>query len=184
MATNEPIHVAITRRVKPGYEAEFQKILREFLQASFAHSGVQGANMIIPLHGSSSPEFGILRTFANSRERDDFYKSPMFKAWEKRIKPMIEGDPVCHQFNGLEAWFRSPQNRPPVWKMAIATYLGVLPVIMGLSLTLGSLLSSWNFVLKNIVFNACVVALLTWIVMPLITHVLHDWLYSQEGKKS
>ena len=36
-----PIHVAITRRVRPGCEAEFQKALREFLQTSFAHGGVQ-----------------------------------------------------------------------------------------------------------------------------------------------
>ena len=64
--------------------------------------------------------------------------------------------------------------------MAVATYLGVVPVIMGLSLTLGPLISSWNFVLNNLVFNAFVVALLTWVVMPLITRVLHGWLNSKE----
>ena len=37
-----PIHVAITRRVKLGCEAEFQRALREFLQASFNHDGVLG----------------------------------------------------------------------------------------------------------------------------------------------
>jgi len=51
--------------------------------------------------------------------------------------------------------------------MAIATYLGVVPVVMGLALTLGLLTHSWNFVLNNLVFNAFVVALLTWVVMPL-----------------
>jgi antibiotic biosynthesis monooxygenase (ABM) superfamily enzyme len=28
------------------------------------------------------------------------------------------------------------------------------------------------------------VALLTWIVMPLVTRALHDWLHSNEGKTS
>src|SRR5678815_5184402 len=37
---------------------------------------------------------------------------------------------------------------PPLWKMAIATYLGVVPVIMGVALTLGRLIASWNFVLN------------------------------------
>ncbi len=60
--------------------------------------------------------------------------------------------------------------------MAIATYLGVVPVIMGLALTLGRLIRSWNFVLNNLVFNAFVVALLTWVVMPLITRILDPWL--------
>jgi antibiotic biosynthesis monooxygenase (ABM) superfamily enzyme len=60
--------------------------------------------------------------------------------------------------------------------MAIATYLGVLPVVMVLALTLGRLIGSWNFIVNNIVFNAFVVALLTWVVMPLITRALDAWL--------
>jgi antibiotic biosynthesis monooxygenase (ABM) superfamily enzyme len=176
---NEPIHIAITRRIKPGSEAEFQKLLQEFFKTSFAHIGVHGASMLVPPPGSSSPEFGILRTFANAQERDAFYASPMFKTWEDQIKPLTEGDAVHRELTGLEAWFRSPQNPPPRWKMAIATYLGVVPVIMGLSLTIGPVVRSWNFILNNLVFNACVVALLTWVVMPLITRILHRWLHSK-----
>ena len=176
---NETIHIAITRRVKPGCEAEFQKLLQEFFKTSFAHIGVHGASMLVPPPGSSSPEFGILRTFANAQERDAFYASPMFKTWEDQIKPLTEGEPVHRQLTGLEAWFRSPQNPPPRWKMAIATYLGVVPVIMSLSLTIGPVVRSWNFVLNNLVFNACVVALLTWLVMPLIARILHRWLHSK-----
>jgi antibiotic biosynthesis monooxygenase (ABM) superfamily enzyme len=66
--------------------------------------------------------------------------------------------------------------------MAIATYLGVVPVIMTLALTLGPLIRSWNFVLYNLVFNACVVALLTWVIMPLITRALRGWLTGGEQK--
>jgi quinol monooxygenase YgiN len=95
-----PIHVAIIRRARPGCEAEFQHALREFFQASFAHGGVLGATMIVPPPGSDSREFGILRTFADEKERDDFYASPIFKTWDEKCRP-------------LEAWFRSPQN-PPV----------------------------------------------------------------------
>ncbi len=176
---NAPIHVAITRKIKPGAEAEFQAALKDFFTTSFGHAGVQGASMLVPPPGSSSPEFGILRTFANAQERDAFYASPMFKTWEDRIKPLTEGEPVHRQLTGLEAWFRSPQNPPPRWKMAIATYLGVVPVIMGLSLTLGPLIRSWNFVVNNLVFNACVVVLLTWVVMPLIIRILNRWLHSE-----
>ena len=63
--------------------------------------------------------------------------------------------------------------------MAVATYLGVLPVVIGLALTLGPLIESWHFVLKNVVFNACVVVLLTWVVMPLITQALRRWLQAE-----
>jgi|SRR5882672_4539757 len=177
-----PIHIAITRRVRPGCEAEFQQALLEFMQASFSHNGVSGVSMLTPPPGSDTREFGILRTFHNEQERDAFYKSPMFKGWEERARKLTEGEPVHRQLQGLEAWFRSPYNPPPRWKMAIATFLGVFPIAMALNLTLGRAIRSWNFILSSALFNACVVSLLTWIVMPIITGALHRWLRSGEGK--
>lgn len=177
-----PIHVAITRRVKPGCEAEFQAALREFFQASFAHGGVLGATMIVSAPGSDSREFGILRTFAGERERDEFYASPLFKAWEKKCEPLTESNSWTHRpLHGLEAWFRSPQLPPPRWKMAVATFLGVFPLAMALNLTLGPLISQWHFVARNAMFNAAVVTLLTWGIMPLVARVLHGWLHRSEA---
>ena len=178
-----PIHVAITRRVRPGCEAEFQAALREFFQTSFAHGGVQGASMLTPPPDSDSREYGILRTFASEAERDAFYASPMFAAWEARARTLTEGEPVYRQLHGLEAWFRSPHNPPPRWKMAAATFCGVFPLAMALNLALGPVIQSWNFVLRNAVFNACVVVSLTWVVMPLVARLLHGWLNPQTQKK-
>src|SRR6185369_3372690 len=113
--------------ILPGCETEFQQALREFLQASFAHGGVQGASMLTPPQGSDSREYGILRTFANEQERDAFYASPMFKAWEERARELTEGEPIYRPLHGLEAWFRAP-HPPARWKMAVATFLGVFPV--------------------------------------------------------
>ena len=177
------IHIAITRRVKPGCEAEFQQGLQEFFQTSFAHGGVQGASMLTPTPGSDSREYGILRTFASETERDAFYESPMFKAWEERARTLTEGEPVYRQLHGLEAWFRSPGNPPPKWKMAVATFIGVFPLAMILNLTLGPVISEWPFVPRNAAFNAFVVALLSWAVMPGVTRLLHGWLQPQSRTK-
>jgi antibiotic biosynthesis monooxygenase (ABM) superfamily enzyme len=179
-----PIHVAITRRVRPGHEAEFQQALREFFQASFAHGGVLGATMIVPPPGSDSREFGILRTFADEQERDDFYASSIFKAWEKKCEPLTETNSWTHRpLHGLEAWFRSPHTPPPRWKMAAATFLGVFPTAGTLSLTLGAAIRPWPFVLSSVVFNAAMVAMLTWVVMPLVTRALHRWLHSENDNQ-
>jgi hypothetical protein len=59
--------------------------------------------------------------------------------------------------------------------MPVATFLGVFPVGMIVNLTLGPVLQSWPFVLGNAVFNACVVALLTWVVMPMVRRLLRRW---------
>src|SRR5262249_53324835 len=108
-----------------------------------------------------------------------FRTSPEYLAWNQLATELTEGRGHVEELTGLESWFTLPGEalHPlPRWKMAIATYLGVVPVVMVLSLTLGPLIGSWNFVLSNAVFNAFVVALLTWVVMPLITRALHGWL--------
>jgi antibiotic biosynthesis monooxygenase (ABM) superfamily enzyme len=64
--------------------------------------------------------------------------------------------------------------------MAIATFLGVFPVALLLSLTLAPSIHTWPFVLRTATFNVCVVALLTWVVMPFITRLFHRWLHSKE----
>ncbi len=176
-AAAQPIHVAIIRRIKPGCEQEFQTALKEFFARSLTQSGVHGAAMLVPPPGSNSAEYGIIRSFASAAERDAFYSSPLYLEWKKRVAALSDGDPETRELRGLEAFFRSNSTaQPPVWKMAIATYLGVVPTIMTLALTLGPRIRSWNFVLYNLVFNACVVVLLTWVVMPLITRVLRPWL--------
>jgi uncharacterized protein len=177
-----PIHIAITRRVRPGCEAAFQQELREFFQTSFSHGGVWGASMLVPPSDSDTHEYGILRTFASEAERDAFYASPMFKAWDERARMLTEGEPVYRKLHGLEAWFRSPRLPPPRWKMALATLLGVFPTSLFLSLTIGPAMHGWSLAAQTFVFAACMVALLTWAVMPLVTRLLRGWLNSQNQK--
>jgi len=182
-SNSQPVHVAITRRVKPGQEQEFQVALKELFARSLAQSGVHGAALIVPPPGSGSAEYGIIRSFASAAERDAFYASALYAEWKKRVAPLSEGEPQTRELHGLEAFFRGNNSAPPPrWKMAIATYLGVVPTIMTLALTLGPCIRSWNFVLNNLVFNACVVVLLTWVVMPLITRALQGWLQAGELK--
>jgi antibiotic biosynthesis monooxygenase (ABM) superfamily enzyme len=176
----EPIHVAIIRRVKPGRERDFERELLGFAQRSLVESGTRGVHLIYPSSSSGPNEYGILRTFVSDSDRTAFYKSALYCEWLIAIGSLVDGEPKYRELHGLEAWFRNPSSGgPPLWKMAIATYLGVVPVIMFLSLTLGRLIRNWNFVLNNIVFNAFVVALLTWVVMPVITRILHSWLHPE-----
>ena len=174
----QPIHIAITRKIKPGCEAAFQAALKEFFTTSFAHAGVHGASMLVPPPGSPSPEFGILRTFANERECDDFYGSAMFQAWEERIRPLVEGEPVYRQLNGLEAWFRSPRNPPPRWKMALLTWLAVWPVSMAVPAVLNPFIGQS---VPKILFAGAVaggiVLVLTWVAMPLLVKLARGWLH-------
>src|SRR5712664_4124148 len=105
-ASAQPIHVAITRRIKPGCEQEFQLALKEFFARSLTHSGVHGAAMLVPPPGSASTEYGIIRSFANSAERDAFYSSPLYHEWKTRVASLSDGEPEARELHGLEAFFR------------------------------------------------------------------------------
>ena len=174
---SKAVHIAVIRRVKSGREAEFKEALHEFFQTSFAQIGMHGACMLVPPPWTKSPEFGILRSFANKRECDAFYSSPMFNAWKERIEPLVEGEPVYRQLDGLEAWFRSPQNPPPRWKMAFLTWIAVWPVSMAVPAALMPLIGSS---ITNVLFAGLIaggiVVILTWVAMPLLVKLAGGWL--------
>jgi antibiotic biosynthesis monooxygenase (ABM) superfamily enzyme len=181
-----PIHIAITRRVLPGREEEFQEALREFFQHSFAHGGVLGATMLVPPPGSDSREFGILRTFASEQERDAFYSSPIFKAWEERCRPLTESDSWTQRpLHGLEAWFRGGEDpRPPRWKMALVTLAGVYPTSLVLGLLLAPALHGLPRAAGTLIMAGVMVLCLTWAVMPALTKMLHSWLHPSNSSSS
>jgi antibiotic biosynthesis monooxygenase (ABM) superfamily enzyme len=179
-SNSQPIHVAITRRIKPGCEQQFQTALKEFFARSLAESGVQGAGMLVPPPGASSGEYGIIRSFASAADRDAFYASPLYLEWKERVAPLSDGDPDTRELHGLEAFFRSSTTAPPSrWKMAVATYIGVEIATISLAFTLGRVTRDWNFFIANPLQNICVVALLTWVLMPLVSKALSRWLQAK-----
>jgi len=169
-----PIHVAITRKVIPGKEAEFEAALQDFLGKSFVYDGVHGAMMITSLKEDGKNEIGILRTFKDETEKNAFYQSELFKQWEEYASTLTE-DTVYRDLTGLEAWFRSP-GAPPRWKMAAATLCGVFPTSLFLNFTIGHWTKDWNPVLRILIIAACMVGILTWLVMPFITKAMKGWL--------
>ena len=178
---NDPIHIAITRTVKPGCEAAFEQALHDFVQRSLTLPGQMGVHIIRPARGSDSHVYGIIRKFSNRDALTAFRTSPEYLEWNQFALGLTEGSGHVEELFGLESWFTlpgQPLHPLPQWKMAIATYLGVLPVVMFLNLTFGPLIRSWDFISKNVVFNACMVVLLTWVVMPFVTRALRRWLHS------
>ncbi len=177
------VTVAITRRVRPGREKEFEERLRAFIQRSLAAGGVLGANILVPPPGSR--DYGILRTFADAKERDAFYESALFQAWEMEVAPLVEGDPHIRDMHGLEAWFhQNGEGRPPRWKMAAVTLLGVYPLSLLLPWLIYRIVGSQPRWLFALLVSSAMVASLTWLVMPKLVHVLEPWLKAPRGKVS
>jgi uncharacterized protein len=175
----EPVQIAIVRTVKPGCETAFEEALHKFIQRSLALSGQMGVHIIRPAPGTGSRQYGIIRKFMDREAVAAFRTSPEYLEWNYAVMDLTEGPSQVEELNGLESWFTLPGQplRPlPKWKMALVTFIGVDVVTTVLLLTVGPLIQSWPFPVRNSVFNVLVVACLTWLAMPLLTRIFYKWL--------
>ncbi len=174
---NQPVHVAVTRVVREGSEAEFERLLKQFVSRSLEVPGSSGVLVLRPPSGSLSREYGLMRSFDSEMAATAFYESELFAQWLKDIEPLVHGEPVRRRLTGLEAFFRGDSALPPRWKMAVVTFMGVLPVSLLWANMLGPLLTDMHWLVRAIAVNFAVVSTLTWIVMPLLTLLFHRWLH-------
>lgn len=184
-AQDKTVHVAVTVRVRPGMEAEFAELLTMFAQRSLDFQGATGVLLIHPVPGTASREFGIMRSFKTEEHCQAFYESDMYRQYKAQTAHLVEGDPVFRPLSGLEAFFRSGgHSLPPKWKMALVTYLGVLPAVIFWSSLLKPLLEDFHWLLVIAISNAAVVATLAWLMMPLLTRLFHKWLHPPKSVPS
>lgn len=187
MPESTPITVSITRTVRPGCEAEFERALHEFVQRSLALPGQQGVHIMRPAPGSPSREYGIIRKFASREALTEFRTSPEYLEWNHLAVELTEGRGRTEELSGLESWFTlpgAPLHALPKWKMAVATVVGVYPTSLLLGETIGRWGRDWPIPLRTLVTAVLMVALLTWVLMPLVTKVLHGWLHPKDGDGS
>ena len=67
---------------------------------------------------------------------------------------------------------------PPAYKMALVTWVSIFPLITLVVLALGPLLEAARPAFPRLaVTTAVTVPIMTWLVMPRVTGLLHGWLY-------
>jgi len=172
---HELVHVAVVRKVRPDHEAEFETEMARFFEAA-AEAGASDAYLIRPILGSHSREYGILRAFRDREEMKRFYASDLYRQWGATIGPLVEGAPNRRELHGLESFFREPGPYPPRWKMAIVTCLAVTPAVYVFSRLVPALFGRLPALVALLLVNICVVASLTWILMPLLVKAFRRWL--------
>ncbi len=174
-----PVHMAVTREVKPGMEQVFETALRNFARESLQAPGMTGVHLIAPVPGTHGCEYGILRSFESEAASSAFYASPLFTQWQEQVQPLVVGDPIRRKLTGLEAFFRDPRAAPPPrWKMGLVTWLGVFPTALVWSKILPQIFGGLHFVFYAAILNVFVVVTLAWVVMPILTRFLATWLRS------
>jgi antibiotic biosynthesis monooxygenase (ABM) superfamily enzyme len=142
--------------------------------------GYQGAAIMRPEAGHPQI-FSIVAHFSSQADLDAWTSS------ELRGRLVAEADEVSigglnvQQAAGLEAWFQLPGQPivvpPPRYKMAVVTWVALLPLLIVTNLVATPVLAPLPPILRLVPISMVLVGLMTWAVMPLMTKAFRFWLY-------
>jgi antibiotic biosynthesis monooxygenase (ABM) superfamily enzyme len=172
-----PFKIVLERRVRPGMEAAFESWVRELIQSAAGTGALQGSSVL-----RSGEKYFLLLRFASRGDLERWHRSAEAAELLHRGEALATAADRPLVRSGLETWFTVPglpeaPLPPPRWKMALVTWLALLPQV----LLLGRIVpASWPVPLAAAVSTAIPVVMLTWVVMPRLTRLLQAWLYGAE----
>jgi antibiotic biosynthesis monooxygenase (ABM) superfamily enzyme len=178
-----PATAVITREVDPGRESDYDEWSRRFLDAVARVPGYQGATFVGPPHREPGRRMLILR-FADRGSLRRWVDSAERKALTAESDAFSKH--VYEEPSSLETWFTIPGlgavEPPPRWKMALVTTPAAYVLITAILAVLSPFEESWPAALTNAVVTVLMVALLTWVAMPLLSRGLRAWLYPPSSR--
>jgi len=157
-----PAKIVLERTVPPGGEGAFGAWLEGLLASARETGALEGSSVL----AHDSERFVLLR-FRTEAELDEWRNHADFALHPHAIS------------TGLETWFTLPGHPlprvpPPRWKMALLTWLALMPTAFTLSHVVAYVLPH---ALVLPVSTALTVSALTWLLMPNITRLVQRWLY-------
>jgi antibiotic biosynthesis monooxygenase (ABM) superfamily enzyme len=186
-ATDDPVTVLYSRRVKPGREADFEAWAHGIVAAARQFPGHLGASV---LGAPGSREYHILFSFADRRSLRAWLESAERQRWLARLGDLLEADRGLQQLTGLETWFKLPGSNvptmkpPPRWKMWLVSLVAVYPLVLAFQVLLVPRMTTLPLPLRALLFPLVLLTLMTFVVMPMVTRLLRRWLGPRPGDEA
>ena len=173
-AAAEAVKIVLERRVRAGAEERFEQWLKDLLAQAATFPGLQGSSVL-----SVRDDYFVLLRFANRAELERWQRAPEVVELLAAAAPLATSPQQAQLRTGLETWFTlpghaAPTEPPPKWKMALVTWLALLPQVIALALVMPAAIP---FPVNAAISTAIPVVLLTWVVMPRLSKLLYRWLY-------
>ncbi|MBK8793440.1 MAG: hypothetical protein IPN59_09835 [Holophaga sp.] len=187
--------VVIARRPKAGLEEAFAAWAQGIYQVMAEQPGFQSYQAVPPLQGESRDWYFVF-TFDTPENLRRWLGSDTRAHWQALSLPLTEGPGHARVASGLESLFGIPSpeesDPPAVWKLALATELGLAPTVFAVGLVLMNLGfyaawsqgGPWGVWWQVLLSTSLCVSLMTWVVMPLLTRLLGRWLYPRKAERT
>ena len=178
MTQQKSVTLVISHVLDPRDGPRYEQWLEKIMPVAAEFPGHLGANVIRPVPGQNS--WSVIIRFDTIEHLYAWTQSDTRRQLVAEIAPLLhEGD---HTEVRSEAafWFTPPVaqvRQPPRWKQFLLTLLVIFPSTNLVPWLSGLLFPSLRGSLLLHLFNdACVVALVVWLWMPIVTRLFAGWL--------
>lgn len=178
--TNDSVTVVVTRRVKSGYESQYENWLKRLLEEAKFMKGYIGATVQKPAPGTM--EYTSVFRFDNVENLRKFEESEIRIRYLREVVDYVEADAVWKKFSGLEFWFSPPKGsivpQPSRFRMALV----MIVVVYGLVILIGQLVVTLvgdiiPYFVRLFITISIEIFLMTFVLMPHLTRLLARWIY-------
>ena len=173
--------VFITHRVREDRQRDYERWIDEITPLSKAAPGHLDWHIVRPLPGRTEAYTVVIR-FDTRAHLQEWMQSPARSRLIEKIQPLFIAGEELFMTSGLDFWFPAGAgNRAPVrWKQFLVTWSAIYPLVLAVPLLVAPLLRELGFAhnrsLITLVASGIVVFLMTYLVMPRYTRLLHRWL--------
>jgi antibiotic biosynthesis monooxygenase (ABM) superfamily enzyme len=175
-----PVTVSIARKIKPGFESQYETWEKEIIREAASFPGYMGTSFLRP-NSATRYRYIIIYRFDSYQNAVNWEESEERQGWLEKVQPILVGKPELQQKSGLEVWFELPEievTKPaPRWKMAIVLTVVLYILSISLNILLRPILIHVSLPINIIIILIINVILMTWVIMPKLTYWLRNWLY-------
>jgi uncharacterized protein len=178
--SNESVTVVVTRRVKSGYESQYENWLKRLLEEAITMKGYIGATVQKPAPGTT--EYTSIFRFDNVENLRKFEESEIRAKYLSEVVDYVESDAIWKKFSGLEFWFSPPKGtivpQPSRFRMALVMIIVVYGLVISIgqlvAMLVGDVIPSY---VRLFVTISIEIFLMTFVLMPHLTKLLAKWIY-------
>ncbi|HEX5805026.1 MAG TPA: antibiotic biosynthesis monooxygenase [Macromonas sp.] len=178
----ESVTTVIRHHVRAESVAAYEQWLQRIVPIAERFPGHRGVNVIRPTPGSTL--YTVTVRFDSVQHAEDWFESTARKTLIDDVQALLARDEQRETVTGLEFWF-SPEPGPKAakrYKQFLLTLSVIYPLTLVLPIPIHWLAQQlpWllgNFYLERLTVAACVVGLMTYVVMPRVTRLASHWLY-------
>lgn len=174
---NDPVTVSVSRRVKPGREAEFEDWLHGIAEVAKTFEGQQGLSVLRP-SDKTGGTYVIIYRFDDAEHAAAWESSAVRAEWIARLDGISDEVLDRSRATGLEVWFDLPRDQavapsqPPRHVMAVVLITVIFALVFGLQALLGPYIAHWPRWSQVLIIVVLQVLSLTYLIMPIIAALL------------